>query len=374
MESRLALPPLRTLLLEAGVDLGLIALAVVLGLVAAAVVRRTLEALAAASEQHDLREQLRALRAPLRAVFSVLFALAVVARLERAPETLTLLLDVLQIAFVCATAWLALRAVSSGEQLALNRFRIDVSDNLRARRVHTQVKLIRRIVSVAVLVLSLGAIMLTLEPVRQIGTTLLASAGVVGIIIGFAAQRSIGMVLAGLQVAIAQPIRLDDVVIVEGEWGRIEEITLTYVVVRIWDLRRLVVPVSYFIEQPFQNWTRVSADLLGTVFLYTDYTVPVEELRAELRSILQRCPNWDGKVAGLQVTNSDARTLELRALMSADDAPKLWDLRCEVREQLVAYLQQHHPEALPRTRAELHPYPELQSRATIGSDAEPSEP
>ncbi len=369
MTSPLALPPLRTLLLEIGIDLGLIALAIALGLVAASAVRRVLQALAGASEQHELREQLKTLRAPLRALFPVLFMLAVVARLDRAPDTVALFLDILEIAFVCAAAWLALRAVGAGEQLALTRFRIDVSDNLRARRVHTQVKLIRRIISAAVLVLALGAIMLTLEPVRRIGTTLLASAGVLGIIVGFAAQRSIGMVLAGLQVAIAQPIRLDDVVIVEGEWGRIEEITLTYVVVRIWDLRRLVLPVSYFIEQPFQNWTRVSAELLGTVFLYTDYTVPVDELRAELRSILERCPNWDGKVAGLQVTNSDARTLELRALMSAADAPTLWDLRCEVREQLVAYLQQNHPEALPRTRAELRSGQEPQADTISGSEA-----
>ncbi len=351
MEEPFALPVLRITALEFSSDLALIGSAVVLGLVAAFVVGKAARALASVSKYSQLSERVSALRAPLRLLLPVLFVLMIVERTGLPPPLSGTLRDILQIAFVGAATWLALRAVSVGETVALERFRVDVADNLKARQVHTQITLVRRIVSAAVLVLAVGAVMLSLEPVRRIGTALLASAGVLGIIIGFAAQRSIGMVLAGLQVAFAQPIRLDDVVIVEGEWGRIEEITLTYVVVRIWDLRRLVLPVSYFIEKPFQNWTRVSADLLGSVFLYTDYTVPVAELRSNLRKILERCPNWDGRVCGLQVTNSDAHTLELRALMSAADAPTLWDLRCEVRERLVEYLQQHYPQALPRTRA-----------------------
>ncbi len=336
-----------------GLDLGFVAVAVVVGIIAAAIAGKVVRTVSSISEDSELPSHLRALQAPLRLLFPILFLFPIVGRLGWPAQTTAILVDILQILFIASAAWLGLRAVAVGEKMALVRFRVDVADNLKARQVHTQVKLIRRIISALVLVLAAGVIMLTLEPVRRIGTTLLASAGVLGIIIGFAAQRSIGMVLAGLQVAIAQPIRLDDVVIVEGEWGRIEEITLTYVVVRVWDLRRLVLPVSYFIEQPFQNWTRVSAELLGTVFLYTDYTVRVDDLRRQLQVILGQCPNWDGKVAGIQVTNADDHTVELRALMSAADAPRLWDLRCEVREHLIAYLQANYPEALPRTRAEL---------------------
>ena len=186
---------------------------------------------------------------------------------------------------------------------------------------------------------------------RHVGTSILASAGIASVIIGFAAQRSLGTLVAGLQIAITQPIRIDDVVIVENEWGRIEEITLTYVVVRIWDLRRLVVPISYFLEKPFQNWTRVSAHLLGTVMLHVDYTVPLNVMREELDRILEQSKLWDHKVKVLQVTDTTDRTLELRALVSAGNASAAWDLRCEVREAMVDFLQRNYPECLPRTRA-----------------------
>jgi small-conductance mechanosensitive channel len=191
------------------------------------------------------------------------------------------------------------------------------------------------------------------EQVRGLGTSVLASAGVLGIVIGFAAQRTIANLFAGFQLALTQPIRIDDVVIVEGEWGRIEEITLTYVVVRIWDLRRLILPLSYFIERPFQNWTRREADILGTVFLYADYTIPVDALREELKRIAAQSPNWDGKVCGLQVTDATEQTIELRSLVSACDASKAWDLRCEVREKLIAFVQKNYPASLPKVRAEL---------------------
>jgi small-conductance mechanosensitive channel len=194
---------------------------------------------------------------------------------------------------------------------------------------------------------------MTFEKVRQLGATLLASAGIVGIIVGIAAQKSIATLFAGIQLAITQPMRIDDVVIVENEWGRIEEITLTYVVVRIWDLRRLIVPITYFLEKPFQNWTRISADILGTVFLYVDYTVPVEAVRTELRRILESSPLWDGQVCVLQVTNATERTVELRALMSAADSSSGWGLRCEVREKLIEFIRQNYPEGLPKVRAEL---------------------
>ena len=202
-------------------------------------------------------------------------------------------------------------------------------------------------------ILALAAILMTFDKVRQLGASILASAGIAGIIVGLAAQRSIATLLAGIQIALTQPIRIDDVVIVENEWGRIEEITLTYVVVRIWDLRRLIVPITYFIEKPFQNWTRISADLLGTVFLYTDYTVPIQAVREELRRILEGSEKWDRRVCVLQVTDTTERTVQLRALVSAADSSKAWDLRCEVREKLVDFLQKNYPHALPRVRAEI---------------------
>jgi hypothetical protein len=202
-------------------------------------------------------------------------------------------------------------------------------------------------------IFALASMLMVFDSVRQFGASILASAGIAGIVVGFAAQRSIATLLAGFQIALTQPIRVDDVVIVENEFGRVEEITLTYVVVRVWDLRRLVVPISYFIEQPFQNWTRSSADILGTVFLYVDYGVPLDSLRAELTRVLKASRFWDGKVNVLQVTDAKEHTLELRALASAADASLAWDLRCEIREQLVGFIQRTYPESLPRFRASL---------------------
>jgi small-conductance mechanosensitive channel len=197
---------------------------------------------------------------------------------------------------------------------------------------------------------------------------MIASAGVAGIVIGFAAQKSLSALLAGFQIAITQPIRIDDVVIVEGEWGRIEEITLTYVIVCIWDLRRLVVPITYFIEKPFQNWTRTSADILGTVFLRVDYVVPVDSVRQELTRILEASPNWDRKVNVLQVTDAKEQTLELRALASSSDASKSWDLRCEMREKLVAFIQKNYPGSLPRLRTTFERVPRPEFAVATAAD------
>jgi len=257
----------------------------------------------------------------------------------------------LLIAFV---AWLLIRMTYVLEDYVTSRFDVGVRDNLKARKIHTQFKVLTRIAIIVVGILAFGIMLMTFDRVQQLGTTILASAGVVGIVVGMAAQRTISTFIAGLQIAITQPIRVDDVVIVENEWGRIEEITLTYVVVRIWDLRRLIVPITYFIESPFQNWTRTSADILGTVFVYTDYNVPVDAVREELHNILKKSEHWDGKVCVLQVTNTSDRTMELRALMSSADASAAWTLRCEVREKLIEFIKRKYPQALPRTRAELH--------------------
>ena len=270
------------------------------------------------------------------------------------PQAIT---DTLQhldaLALIGVVAWLCLRLIDALVELISATYRMDAKDNLRARKIETQVRLLRRIAAVLISVIAGSLMLMTFPAIRHIGITLFASAGLAGLVAGMAARSTLSNVFAGLQIALTEPIRIEDVVIVEGEWGWIEEIGTTYVVVRIWDLRRLVVPLSYFIEHPFQNWTRVTADLLGTVFVYTDYTVPVDEVRAELHRILQASPMWDGKVWGLQVTDATEHTLQLRALMSAADSSIAWDLRCHVREKLVAFLQERYPHSLPRVRAEL---------------------
>jgi len=265
--------------------------------------------------------------------------------------------QVFSLFFIGLVSWLLIKITYVLGDCVLSRFKVDEKDNLRARKIHTQLKVLKRIVIIVVAILALGTMLMTFEKVRQLGTTILASAGIIGIVVGMAAQRTIGTFIAGLQIAFTQPIRIDDVVIVENEWGRIEEITLTYVVVKIWDLRRLVVPITYFIEKPFQNWTRATSDLLGTVYIYVDYTVPFEAIREELHRILKNSELWDGKVCVLQVTNTSDRTIELRALMSASDASTGWSLRCEVREKLIEFIQKNYPQSLPKLRAELKQLP-----------------
>jgi small-conductance mechanosensitive channel len=258
--------------------------------------------------------------------------------------------NAVSLALIGTIGFILVQFVDAMAQLVLSRYSLKVADNREARGVYTQVMVLKKIAVGVIAVFAIASMLMVFQSVRQLGTAMIASAGVAGIVIGFAAQKSLGTLLAGFQIAMTQPIRIDDVVIVEGEWGRIEEITLTYVVVCIWDLRRLVVPITYFIEKPFQNWTRTSADILGTVFLQVDYNVPVEAIRKELTRILEASPHWDRKVNVLQVTDAKDRTLELRALASSSDASKSWDLRCEMREKLVAFIQKNYPGSLPRLR------------------------
>lgn len=261
----------------------------------------------------------------------------------------------------CITG-LGMRLVGVAELAILKRYPVDMVDNLAARRIQTQTRVLSKVVMGLVLVLGVAAALLTFPGVRQIGATLLASAGVLGIVAGIAAKPVFGNLIAGLQIALTQPIRLDDVVIVEGEWGRIEEITSGYVVVRIWDERRMVVPLVWFIENPFQNWTRTSAELLGDAFLWLDYRTPMEPLRAELQRICETDPRWDGRVCIAQVVDTDQATMKVRCLVSAPNSGDAFDLRCAVRERLLDFLQREHPESLPRMRANVaqtdaHPRP-----------------
>lgn len=232
------------------------------------------------------------------------------------------------------------------------KYDLSKEDNLKERKIRTQLQFIRKFAISLIIIITAAIILLSFESMRKIGTGLLTGVGIGGIIIGFAAQKSLGNLLAGFQIAFTQPIRIDDVVIVEGEWGKVEEITLTYVVVNIWDQRRLVLPITYFIEKPFQNWTRVSADLLGTVFLYLDYNAPIPSLRDELTRLLQNHKLWDKRVNVVQVTDNKESTIEVRFLMSARNSSQAFDLRCDVREHMLAFIRDNFPESLPRTRLE----------------------
>ena len=282
--------------------------------------------------------------------------LAAAAPLLPAPATVrSTVTHVAVLGIIAGAAWVVTSTLAVARDIAMIHLQLQSADNLRGRRIFTQLRIIEQIATAATLIVALSFMLMTFSGVRQIGADLLASAGLVGLVLGLAAQRSIATILAGMQIAFNQPIRLDDVVVVEGESGRIEEITLTYVVVHIWDHRRLILPVTYFIERPFQNWTRTTAELLGTVSIYADYAVPVQPIRDELEHIVAQTTTWDRKTCLLQVANASEHTVELRALVSAANSADLGALRSEVRERLIGFLQTSYPDRLPRLRVELRP-------------------
>jgi small-conductance mechanosensitive channel len=331
-----------TALVIAGLLLALLAHAVIVQ-----TMRRTLGA-----RHPRIRALLTNSKGPLRLGLMVL-ALSFVVRVAPISDNAAAALGgILNVAFIALLGWVALTAVQISSQIYLQQFRLDTEDNLLARKHVTQVRILKRAIDVLIVIMTFGAALMSFEEVRQYGVSLFASAGVAGLAIGLAARPLLSNLIAGIQIAVTQPIRLDDVVIIEGEYGTVEEITTTYVVIKLWDWRRMVVPLSHFIEKPFQNWTRETSALIGSVFLYVDYSVPAEKLRKKLMEIVRASPLWDGRVVALQVSDTRDRTVELRALVSAGSAPATWDLRCEVREKLIAYLQQDYPEALPRTRHE----------------------
>ncbi|HLA20151.1 MAG TPA: mechanosensitive ion channel domain-containing protein, partial [Pseudolabrys sp.] len=268
------------------------------------------------------------------------------------PDTAVWLARLLLVTIVGLIGWAAIAALHIAADLYLRQFRIDTDDNLLARKHVTQVRVLQRTADVLVAIVTVGAALMTFEPVRQYGVSLFASAGVAGIVAGLAARPVLSNLFAGVQLAMTQPIRINDAVIVENEWGTVEEITSTYVVLKLWDWRRMIVPLTYFIEKPFQNWTRESSALIGSAILHVDYRAPVEAIREEFTTIVKQSKRWDGRVVALQVTDAKEQTVELRCLMSATSAGNAFDLRCEVREKLIDFLQKEHPEALPRQRYE----------------------
>lgn len=255
-----------------------------------------------------------------------------------------------EVAQIAAVAWLAVEAILAVEDISFHRYDVSIANNLRARKLRTQILVLRRVTVAVVAILAAAGVLLTFRSIRVAGTSLLASAGIAGIVAATAARPVLGNLLSGVQLAFTEPIRLDDVLVVEGNFGWVEEITLSYVVLRCWDRRRLVLPVSYFTSTPFENWTRNSADLLGSVYLYLDYTAPVEEMRERLQEIVAASDLWDGNTAVLQVTDATERSIQVRVLVSAANSAATFDLRCYVREQLVSWVSSAHPDALPTDR------------------------
>jgi len=292
-------------------------------------------------------------RGPTRWIFPILAVMSVTPSLALPPTATSALEHLTGLGLIAATAWLLILFIDVASDILSERYRIDVADNLVARRVQTQFQMLRRILIVLVVIVTLSIMLMTFPAIKHIGMSLLASAGLATLVVGMAMKGTLSNIIAGVQIAFAQPFRLEDVVIVEGEWGWIEEIGTMYVVVRIWDLRRLILPLSYFLDHPFQNWTRTGSHLLANTILYADYTVPMDELRAELRRICESSKLWKGEVCALQVTDATEHTVQLRALMDARNSSDAWDLRCLVREKLIAFLQKNFPQSLPRWRGEM---------------------
>ena len=327
--------------------------ALVLGLV----VRHVLHGIARRARRHvdthTFARVVRVIVVPAAVALPLLFLAIAIRYTPLSGEAIAGLQHWLGIGVLLCAVWLAVRVVDALQARILREHPVDIEDNLAARRIQTQTRVIARVIQGAIILVGVALALMTFPAIRQIGATLLASAGIIGLVAGIAARPVFGNLIAGLQIALAQPIRLDDVVIVEGEWGRIEEITSTYVVVRVWDERRLVVPLQWFIENPFQNWTRTSAQLLGTAFLWLDYRTPMADVRAELQRICEGDARWDGRVCVAQVTETSEHTIQVRLLVSARNSGELFDLRCVVRERMIDYLERCHPQALPRLRADL---------------------
>jgi len=290
---------------------------------------------------------------PFRLLVSLIALPLLLHYVPLAPDTRDVLHHTLLIIAIVGIAWFMMRLFLLFEQFILPRYTTKVRENEAARKIATHISLARKIMNVIIVLVAVSGVLMSFDTVRQVGLSILASAGIAGVILGFAAQKSLSTLIAGIQIAITQPISIDDVVVVENETGRIEEITLTYVVVQLWDQRRLIVPITWFIDRPFQNWTRASSELLGTVFLYMDYAIQPEVLRRELERIVSSTPLWDKRVVKMHVSNTSEKSIEMRALVSAANSSELWELRCLVREQLIEFIKRDYPGWLPKVTMEM---------------------
>jgi small-conductance mechanosensitive channel len=256
------------------------------------------------------------------------------------------------------------RIITLFGKIALHKYSEKERFDYSYRKARTKFQLVERIFHFLIIFTVLSFILMTFDSVRRIGSTLLASAGVVGLIIGFAAQKSLGTLFAGIQIAISQPIRIDDTVVVEKEFGTIGEITLTYVVVNTWDGRRLTVPISYFLEKPFENWTRITPEVIGKVYLHVDYTLPIEEIRKEFLRLVHASHSWDKRSCNLIISDTSERAMQIRGSMSARNSDDAYDLECYIREQLITYIQKKHPACLPKIRMD---FPEKKTTSNLTS-------
>jgi small-conductance mechanosensitive channel len=336
------------------VGLGLIALAILCALLvyrmARAVVRRAI------GSQNSLALPILQRTAGPVQLATCLIAVALVLPLAPLDDALRgTLTHLFAVATIALVGWISIRAVDLVANRYLHRFSADITENFLARKHVTQVRVFKRVTDTMIIIVVISTALMTFDSVRQYGVSLFASAGAAGLILGLAARPLLSNLIAGVQIAITQPIRIEDAVIIENEWGWVEDIASTYVVIRLWDWRRMVVPLAYFIERPFQNWTRDAASLIGSVILHVDYAADVPRIRKRLEEAVRESKLWDGAVVNLQVVDTNTRTMELRALVSARNAPQSWDLRCEIREKLIAYLQREMREALPRERADISP-------------------
>ena len=332
---------------------GSIVLAIILGVIAHRVLYWALRRMEARRHSAFGDAVIRRTCRPAAYILPLLAILATVPNLVLPESWTTSVLRITGLLTIGAIAWTIITTIQLWSDVVVARHRIDVEDNLLARQLGTRVDILTRAAVIVVIIVAVGMELMTFPEVRTIGTTLLASAGLVGIVAGLAARPLFENLVAGIQLALTQPIRLDDVVIVESQFGRIEEIHSTYVVVRLWDLRRLVVPLTYFINNPFENWTRRTANLLGEVYIFADWTLDVASLRAEVPKIVARSPLWDQQFQNLQVTDVTDRAVQIRALVTARNSSDLFDLRCFVREEIVAYIRDRQPHAMPKLRVEL---------------------
>ena len=332
---------------------GFLAGAVIVALIAHALVFRLLRRWARHESAFFVQSLVRRGDGPTRWIFPLLALLAVLPGLPLPEKLLAAFEHIAGLSLIAAIAWLIILSVDVLSDVLSGRYRVDVADNLLARRIQTQLKMLHSIVVALVSIVTLAIMLMTFPTIKHIGVSMLASAGLATLVVGMAMKGTLSNIIAGVQIAFSQPFRIEDAVVVEGEWGWIEEIGTMYVVVRIWDLRRLVLPLSYFLDHPFQNWTRTNAQLLANCYVYGDYTIPVEAVRAELRRICEATKLWAGKVCVLQVTDLQQATVQLRALMDARNSSDAWDLRCLVREKLIDFIQKNYPGSLPRYRGDL---------------------
>ncbi|MFD1255495.1 mechanosensitive ion channel family protein [Mucilaginibacter terrae] len=327
--------------------------AIIIGLILKFITSRLLKAYANKENAYSFfRSFITHLSVPVT-YFIPLLILKLAMPLMRMEKAYLIALDrVIGIMLIVSFSVLLIRAIRVLEDYIYHFYDLNKADNLKERKIRTQLKFLRKLLVAIIIFVTIALVLLSFESFRKIGTGLLTGVGIGGIIIGFAAQSSLGNLLAGLQLAFTQPIRIDDVLVVEGEWGRVEDITLTYVVLRIWDQRRLILPINYFIQKPFQNWTRISSDIIGTVFIYMDYSIPMEPLRAEFDRLLNQTLLWDNRVNVLQVTDAKEHTMEIRMLVSARNSSDAFDLRCFIREKLITFIQKNYPESLPKLRTD----------------------